>query len=131
MSNPLFAMAIHALTGVLLAVLIPFGVVLFGIEYLKNPAPAFVLVPIIIFVLMSITVAALAISEYVPDEMPMGPSLMLGFGILNLGFLVVPFLFMPGLVWLYVLPFDIQGRSDWDSWVGLDWEAVEKPNHRK
>lgn len=130
MSSPTMYKIIYALGSVILAVLAPALLVVLAIsEFGVHPALAVTLGIVAVYMWMSVALAAFMVMQHAPNPMPMGPSFTAGFGILTAGFLVVPVVFLPGLVWLYVLPFNERGYFDPGKILSLDEDAFEEPNH--
>lgn len=130
MSNPRLYFLTHVAMGAFIAFGAPLSLILFGPEHLPiNHTLAWVIALLSVPFMMSISLAAIMIMQYAPNPMPMGPSLLAGFGILNLGFLISPILFVPGLVWLWVLPFDHEGHFNPSTPLSLDLDAIEEPHH--
>lgn len=130
MTNPAFNFVISLMLGGLVALAAPWlifwhGTTQFGI----HPATAVGLAAAAIYAMMAVSLALASLADSLPNPMPMGPSFMMGAGILLAGFLLVPVLVLPGLVWLYVLPFDARGRFDVTAILSLDASDVSFPNH--
>lgn len=131
MTSPLLNAVTYIVTAVALALGVPWLIVRHVLST-GNLVAAVIIAPAIVVLLMAISVAlvsVMAAGEREDQSMPLGPSLLAGFGLLTVYMVVMPVLAGPGIVWLYVLPFDIHGFFDWDNWVGLDFEAAQPPHH--
>jgi len=96
--------------------------------YAESLAVAGVVAAAVVYQLMAMSVAMLALSRCLPDDLPLGSSYMVGHGILTLLMTVVPLIVLPGMVWLYVLPLDEQGGLGGDAF-SFDFENIQPPDH--
>lgn len=121
--------ATYALLGVTFAGVVPAGAGWLTYHYTTSMGLGVVVAAAAIYHLMAMAVGILSLSQYVPESLPLGPSFMSGHGLLSLGMTVGPALMLPGLVWLFVLPFDEQGYLDLGAWFQLDMDSVAEPHH--
>lgn len=129
MTSPLLTKVVFGAMGVMVALGVPAGLGWGVVESTGNTALAAVAVVAVIYQLMALSVGGLALSQYVPDSLPLGPSYMAGHGLLTLAMTVGPIIMLPGLVWLYVLPFDAEGYFRPGAMVSLEPDAVAQPHH--
>jgi len=128
MSSPILYKAVYLTTGVALAGGVPAGAAYLAYAYTGSVAVTGVVAAAVVYQLMAMSVAMLALSSYLPDGVPLGPSYMAGYGILTLLMTVVPLVALPGMAWLYVLLFDEQGHLGGDV-LSFEPENVQAPNH--
>lgn len=124
MSAPRLYALFYMLAGIVVALAIPVMLILYVGSLWAVPIAIFT-----IFFMMSVTLAQLSLAAEHGDSMALGPSFLAGFGLLNYGMLVRPLLTLPGLPYLYVLPFDEQGYVDNSRWFSLDHDKFKPPHH--
>lgn len=121
----------YIVTGVTMAIYWPIGFAL-AVKQLQPGVHPIVLVGIcvvVIYLMMSISIGAMSVLEAADWPERLGPSAMAGLGQIGFYMAVVPFLVGPGLVWLYILPFDEMGRIDKHRLFSYSMDGVEVPNH--
>jgi len=128
MTSPILNRVVFLLTGLWIAVTVPAGAGYAAFWYSDSLIVAVVVGVVVVYQLMATSVALLSIMQYVPNGVPLGPSFMAGHGMLTLLMTAVPLLAIPGIVWLYVLPFDEQGYLGGDIFE-FDRKKIEQPNH--
>lgn len=129
MSSPILYKAVYASMGVMAGVGAPSTVGWLTYQYTGNIGLAAVLIAASVYQLMALTVAVGSVSQYVPEDLPLGPSFLAGHGLLTLSITLIPLFTLPGLVWLYLLPVDENGFFSRDAWLGLDEDGFETPHH--
>jgi len=129
MTSPIFTKVVFGAMGVTVALGVPSGVAWGVVEVTGNTAIAAIAAAGVIYQLMALSVGALVLTQYIPDSLPLGPSYMAGHGVLTISMTAAPLLILPGLVWLYVLPFDEAGHVRTEMVFAFDPGAVEQPHH--
>ena len=131
MTNPTLNKLVMAAMAGLIALGAPVGLGWLTWQYTGNAVLGAVAAMAVVYQLMALSVAALSLWQYIPESLPLGPSYMAGHGLLTLGMTVVPMVTLPGLAWLWLLPFDAQGYFEPDAVVGLDAATVDRPHHER
>lgn len=131
MTNTTFNKLVMAAMGGLIALTTPSAAGWFAWQYTGNAILGAVAGIGVVYQLMALSVAMLSLYEYIPESLPLGPSYMAGHGLLTLAMTAAPAVTLPGLAWLWLLPFDAQGYFKSSAVAGLELRDIERPHHDK
>lgn len=129
MTSPTFNKAVFGAWGLLIATVAPYAAYTLTVIKTGNILAGVAVAGLLVYVMMTVSISLLSLAQYLPENMPLGPSGMLGTGIITIGMLGMPTFVVPGLVWLFLLPFDEHGSLSWSAALSFDFEEVEPPHH--
>jgi len=120
----------YTLTGMLFGLMLLAGIIYHTLSATNSATITVVVALAVIYTLTSLTLASFSIAQHMPkDTVPLGPTTMLGWGVLALSMWGAFLFVLPGLPWAWLLPVDEQGGFDVGSACGLDMDAFEVPHH--
>lgn len=128
MTSPTFNAMITFIAGSVIATVLPIMLAVAVEARFDSIVLGIVIAIVLIYELMSISFAIGSLMDCIPDSYGLGPSALAGNGHLMLGMLIIPMLFIPGYIWLFILPFDEEGYVNFSRFCSFEPTAIEEPS---